>query len=66
MLCALKRLNRNLSENMELEKFKVFYKLVKHELGEEKTLKLIKEAEDCLVYNDYDTAIQRYSNFDNA
>ena len=63
-LTALKNVNRNLTENAELEKFRVFYKLVKKELGEEKTLKLIKEAEEDIVYRDYDMAIQKHTNFE--
>lgn len=62
-LQALNQVNRNLCENAELEKFKVFYRLVKSVLGEKRTLELIKDAEDSLVYHDYDTAVQRYNNF---
>lgn len=65
-LQALNNLNRNLSENMEIEKNKVFYKLVKQEIGEERTVELMIEAEDSLVYRDYDMAVQRHTNFDGA
>lgn len=65
-ITALKSVHRNLTENAEIEKYKVFYKLVKQILGEKKTIELIKEAEDSLVYRDYDMAIQKYNNFEKA
>lgn len=61
---ALKNLNRNLSEFSELERYKIFHKKVKSVLGDEKTIQLIKESEDELVYRDYDMAIQKFTNFD--
>ena len=65
-LQALKRLNTNLSQNAELQKYQIFNDLVKKEIGKERALELIKEAEDCLLYRDYDMAVQRHTNFDNA
>lgn len=65
-LQALKAVNRNLAENAELEKYKVFVKLIKSQIGEEKTIKLLREAEEDIVYRDYDTAIQRHNNFEGA
>lgn len=63
-LQAINRLNRNLSENAEIEQFKIFKNLVKAEIGQQKTINLLKEAEDCMLYRDYDTAIQKYNRFD--
>ena len=66
-LTALKNVNRNLCENAELEKFRVFYKLVKQVIGDKKAVDLMMEAEDCLLYHGcYDTAIQKYNNFEKA
>lgn len=65
-IVALKNVRRNLCENAELEKYKVFYSLVKQKLGEKETVDLVKEAEDCIVYRDYDMAIQRHTNFEKA
>lgn len=63
-LQAINRLNRNLSENAELEQFKIFKRLVKAEIGEKKVIEMLRDAEDSMLYNDYDTAIQRYNRFD--
>ena len=65
-ITALKSVHRNLTENAELEKYKVFYGLVKQVLGEKKTVDLVKEAAESLVYRDYDMAIQKYNNFEKA
>lgn len=63
-LQAINQLNRNLSENAELEQYKVLKKLLKAKIGESETMKLVKEAEDCVLYRDYDTAVQRFNRFD--
>lgn len=65
-ITALKNIHRNLTENAEIEKYKVFYNLVKQVLGEKKTIDLIMEAEDSIVYRDYDMAIQKHNNFERA
>ena len=65
-ITALKNIHRNLTENAEIEKYKVFYNLVKQVLGEKKTIDLIIEAEDSIVYRDYDMAIQKHNNFEGA
>lgn len=65
-LVALKNVRRNLVENAEIEKYKVFYNLVKQVLGEKKTVDLVKEAEESIVYRDYDMAIQKHNNFEKA
>ena len=63
-ITALKRARQNLTENAELEKYKVFAKLVRSKYGAEVTKQMLIEAEDTLVYNDYDMAIQKSTNFD--
>lgn len=45
---------------------KIFYQLVKERLGADEALKLMKEAEDQLVYYDWDMATQTFTRFDGA
>ena len=35
-------------------------------IGKEETLKLIKQAEDDMIYYEYDIAIQKFTRFDGA
>lgn len=65
-IVAIKKARSSISDEGERQKFEIFKKLVKGVIGEAKTLKLIKEAEDSLVYRDYDNAIQKNNHFDGA
>ena len=62
-ITAINAAYRNMSEHSEIEKYKIFYTKVKKILGEQKTVELIREAEDELIYRDYDMAIQKHNNF---
>lgn len=44
----------------------IFRKLVEQKLGKEETLRLQKEAEEQMVYYEYDTARQNFTRFENA
>ena len=60
-LCELKKTRGMLIEEGERQLFRAFKDIVKLNLGEEKTVKWLKEAEENIQYNTYDTAIQKYS-----
>lgn len=65
-IVAIKKVRSALSDESERQLFLVFRKLVKGVIGEEKTMLLLKEAEDELCFRNYDMAVQRHSNFDGA
>lgn len=54
---------RQACEQGEQQLFIIFKKLVMKRLGKEETVKLLKEAEDDLSYNTYDSAIQNHNRF---
>ena len=60
---AIKKARKALSDESELQKFQIFKGLVKGVIGDEKTIELLQKAEDELVFNDYDTAIQKFNRF---
>lgn len=62
-LVAIKKVRAALNKNMELQKYGIFVALVKSKIGSDETIKLLKEAEDMMVYNDYDNAVQRSNRF---
>lgn len=53
------------AEQGEVQKLQIFVDLVKSELGKDKTVKLLKEAEDSMCYRNYDMAKQKYNTFNN-
>lgn len=42
----------------------IFYKLVRERIGKDEALKLMKEAEEELVYYEWDMATQTFTRFD--
>ena len=65
-IVAIKKVRKALSEETEIQKYIIFYKKVKSIIGEEKTVKLMKEAEEELIFREYDLAIQKGNNFTGA
>lgn len=65
-IVAIKKVRHTLNREMEMQKMMIFKDLVKGILGEEKTIKLLNEAEEEMAFREYDTAIQRYNRFDGA
>lgn len=65
-IVAIKKVRKALSEESEIQKYIIFYKKVKSIIGEEMTVKLMKEAEEELIFREYDLAIQKGNNFTGA
>ena len=65
-IVAIKKVRQALSRETEIQKHSIFYKKVKGIIGEEKTVKLMKEAEEELIFREYDLAIQKGNNFTGA
>ncbi len=65
-LTEFKTARKNAVVEIEKQKQQIFNQKVKHLIGEEKYIKLKQEAEEELVYNNYDMAIQDHTNFENA
>lgn len=65
-IVAIKKVRQALSRETEIQKYIIFYNKVKSVIGEEKTIKLIKEAEEELIFREYDLAIQKGNNFTGA
>lgn len=62
-ITAIKKVRSALSDESERQLFKVFRNLVKRELGEEVTMKLLHEAEEELCFREYDMAVQKNNRF---
>ena len=62
-ISAIKKVRSALSDESERQLFKVFRNLVKRELGEEVTMKLLHEAEEELCFREYDMAVQKNNRF---
>lgn len=60
-ICELKKTRGMLIEEGERQLFRAFKDIVKLNLGEETFMKWIREAENDIQYNTYDTAVQKYS-----
>lgn len=65
-IVAIKKVRKALSEESEIQKYIIFYKKAKSIIGEEKAVKLMKEAEEELIFREYDLAIQKGNNFTGA
>ena len=63
-ITAIKKTRAALMKEMELQKYTIFKDLVKGILGKEKTISLLKEAEDEMMFWEYELAMQRHNNFD--
>ena len=62
-IVAIKKVRSALSDESERQLFVVFKNLIKRELGEEKTMKLLHEAEEELCFREYDMAVQKNNRF---
>lgn len=65
-ITAIKKARTAMNREMEVQKYMIFKNLVKGILGEEKTIALLKEAEEEMVFREYEMAIQKSTNFDGA
>lgn len=64
-ITAIKKVRSRLADEGEREAFILFKKIVAREVGKEKMMRWIKEAEDEMSYSYYDMAVQRHNNFNN-
>lgn len=62
-LQELKKARKATSVEIKLQQNKIFYQLVKEKIGDDEALKLMKEAEEQLVYYDWDMATQTFTRF---
>lgn len=65
-LSEYKKARKATNVEIKLQTFQIFKKLVAERIGKEEMLKLIKEAEDEMIYYDYDMATQKFTRFDGA
>lgn len=65
-LQELKKARKATAVEIKLQTNKIFYQLVKEKIGDDEALKLLKEAEEQLVYYDWDMATQTFTRFDGA
>ena len=65
-LSEYKKARKATDVEIKLQTFQIFKKLVAEKIGKEEMLKLIKEAEDEMIYYDYDMATQKFTRFDGA
>ncbi len=63
-LQELKKARKATVVEIELQKHNIFKQLVEEELGKEKTSKLLDEAEEQMVYYDWDMATQTFTRFE--
>ncbi len=60
-VAALKQTKKMLEKECEKQFERAFYDVVKRNVDHETFMKFVKEAEDDIQYNIYDTAVQKYS-----
>lgn len=65
-LSEYKKARKATDVEIKLQTFIIFKKLVAEKIGKEEMLKLIQEAEDEMIYYDYDMATQKFTRFDGA
>lgn len=53
-------------EEIKLQTFEIFKKLISEEIGKDRMIQLVQEAEEQMIYLDYDTAKQKYTRFEGA
>ena len=63
-LSEYKKARKATNVEIQLQTFQIFKNLVSERIGREEMLKLIKEAEDEMIYYDYDMATQKFTRFD--
>lgn len=65
-LSELKKARKATAVEIKAQQDKIFYQLVKERLGEEEAIKLMKEAEDQMIYYNWDMAAQTFTRFEGA
>lgn len=65
-LAELKKARKATAVEIKLQTNIIFRQLVEEKLGKETTLKLLREAEEQMIYYDWDMATQTYTRFDGA
>ncbi len=64
---SIKTAYKNIADNSEIEKYRIFMGYIKREIGQERAIELLKQAEDDLLYyGSYDMAKQNFTNFNNV
>jgi len=62
-LTAIKKARTAVIQNLELQKYEIFKGMVKAKIGEQETIRMLQEAEEMMIYNDYDNAVQKSTSF---
>ena len=65
-ITKLKKARKATAVEIKLQTFELFKKIVKDRYGQDEYLKMIKEAEEELVYYTWDMATQHFTRFENA
>lgn len=65
-LADVKKARKATAVEIKLQTNIIFRQLVAEKLGKEETLKLLKEAEEQMIYYDWDMATQTFTRFDNV
>ncbi len=65
-LQQMKKARKATAVEIKMQTNRIFRQLVEQKLGKEETLKLIKEAEDQMVYYNWDMATQTFTRFEGA
>lgn len=65
-LADMKKVRKATAVEIKLQTNIIFKQLVEKKLGKEATLKLLKEAEEQMIYYDWDMATQTFTRFDGA
>lgn len=65
-LANLKKARKATAVEIKLQTDRIFRQLVEQQLGREETMKLLKEAEDQMVYYNWDVATQTFTRFEGS
>lgn len=63
-ISKLKKARKATATEIKLQTFSIFRALVAERIGKEEMLKLLKQAEDEMIYYDYDMATQTFTRFE--
>lgn len=63
-MAELKQVRKHGDMEVKLQSLQEFVNRCKEEFGRERVIELLQECENDMVYHDYETAIQRYTDFD--
>lgn len=63
-ISKLKKARKATATEIKLQTFSIFRALVAERIGKEETLKLLEQAEDEMIYCDYDMATQTFTRFE--